>query len=124
MLCPHKEPQLPPAFLGFPPRPTGRSDPGSPGVPALPWDPVHMESHLCPPRVESLFPPVLWSSCTHIPTLAFNAKCSGGSFSQCQAPRLGNLMCSSELSLLWESLYDIVIFQSVCHLPGRYGIVS
>ena len=53
---------------------------------------------LCTPsRVESLFPPVLWSSCTQV-LPGFEAKCSGGSTSQCQPPRLGSLMRGSELT--------------------------
>ena len=51
--------------------------------------------------------------------LAFKTKCSGGFFSQCQAPRLGNLMWNSEPSLLWEKLCDITIFQFVGHPPGQ-----
>ena len=40
--CPHSEPFA--AFPGDPPRPTGRSDPGSYGVTALPWVPVHVKT--------------------------------------------------------------------------------
>ena len=78
MSCPHSEPKLTPAFPGDPPRPAGRSDPDSYGVPALPLDPVYLESCLCPPRVKTLVPPVLCSSCAHAP-LAFNAQFSRGS---------------------------------------------
>ena len=52
---------------------------------------------------QSLFPPVLWSSCTQA-LLALKARCSVGSFSQCQSPRLGNLTRGSGSSLLWENL--------------------
>ena len=38
--------------------PTGRSDPDSYGVPALPWNPEHMKTYVSLPRVGSLFPPV------------------------------------------------------------------
>ena len=54
----------------------------------LPW--VHMRPCLCPPRVESLFPSVLWSSCNQVP-LAFKAEYSGGSFSWFQTSRLVRL---------------------------------
>ena len=74
-----------------------------------------------PPRVEFLFSPVLWSSCHQAP-LAFKAKCSGGSSSLCQIPRLGSQTWGSELSLLWENLCDTIIFQFVGHPPSRYGI--
>ena len=42
-----------------------------------------------------------------------------GSSSWCQSSRLGCLMWGSELSLLWENLWNIIIFQFVCHLPGE-----
>ena len=88
------------------------------GVTALPWVPVHVKTCACPARVESLFPPVLWSSCTQAP-LTSKAKCSGGSSSQCQTPRLGSLKWGSELSLLWENLCDIIISSLwVAHLAS------
>ena len=114
--CPHSEPQPTPASPGEPPRPAGRSGPGSYGVTALPWVPVHMKPCVHPPRVESLFPPVVWSSCTQVP-LAFKPKCSEGSSSQCQTPRLESLTWGSDLSLLWENLCDIIIFQLLVSHP-------
>ena len=42
----------------------------------LPWVPVYVRPCVHPPRVESLFPPVLRSSCTQAP-LNFKAECSG-----------------------------------------------
>ena len=74
-LCPQSEPYLIPASPGDPLRSAGRSGPGSYEASALPWVPVHMKPGVHPPRVESLFPPVLWSSCTQVP-LAFKAKSS------------------------------------------------
>ena len=47
-----------------------------------------MKPCVCPLGVESLFPPLPCSSCTHA-LLAFKAKCSGGFSSQCQTLRLG-----------------------------------
>ena len=41
--CPHSEPQLTPASSGDPPRPAGRSGPGSYGVIALSWVPGLMK---------------------------------------------------------------------------------
>ena len=118
MSFPHNEPQLP----CFP----RRQDPQL-GLPQ-----ILMEILLCP-----------GTQCTWNPVCAFQEwslhflhsreapmlkpcwlstlKCSRDS-SQCQTPGLGNLTRSSELSLLWKSLCDIVIFQSVAHLPGGYGI--
>ena len=76
--CPHSDHSLAPA--GDSPRPAGRFVSGSYEISALPWVPVQVKSCVHPPRMESLFPPVLWSSCTQA-LLAFKAKCSGGSFS-------------------------------------------
>ena len=70
-----------PVFPGGPPRTAVRFDPDSYGDLALPWDPVHVKVCVHLLRMESLFPPVPWSSCTQAP-LAFNARCSRGSFSQ------------------------------------------
>ena len=76
---------------------------------------------LCPPRLESLFSPVLWKSCNQIP-MAFKAIFPGGSQSLCQVPRLGSLMCSSEPSqyffgILFSSLW-------VTHLAGmRFNFI-
>ena len=58
---PHSEPQLTPVSLRAPLRPTGKSGPGLYGVPALPLDPVHVKSCVCPPenRVRFLFSLVL-----------------------------------------------------------------
>ena len=53
---------------------------------ALPWDPGHMEVCVRLSRMGFPFPPVPWSSCAQAP-LAFNARYSGASFSQCQIPR-------------------------------------
>ena len=48
-----------PCLPGDRPRPAGGSGPGSYEVTALPWALVHMKPWVSPPRVESLFPPVL-----------------------------------------------------------------
>ena len=50
--------------------------------------PSAVASRVRPPAVESLFLPVLSSSCTQVP-LAFKARCSGGSSSLCQTPSWG-----------------------------------
>ena len=122
--CPHSELQLTPTTPGDPPVPTGKSSPGFCGVTALCWVPVHVKSCVHPLRVESLLPPVLWSSCTvGGPTDEQNkTQCSGGSYSWCQTLRLEKLMWGSELSLLWEKLCCIITFQFVGHLPSGYGV--
>ena len=99
MFCPHSEPQLTPTFPGDPPRLTGRSDPDSYGIPAFSWNPMHMRACVHPPRVESLFSPVLKRSCIQT-LLVYNAKFPGAPI---PSASLGNLACGLELSLLWES---------------------
>ena len=88
-----------PVFPGSPPRTVVRFDPDSHGDFALTWDPVHVNVCVCLLRMGSPFPPVLWSSCAQAP-LAFNDRCSRGSFSQCLVPAREALMWGSELSLL------------------------
>lgn len=91
-------------------------------VTAFPYVLVHISPYIqvhtktvCILHECGMFPSVMWSSCNQAP-MAFKANWSGGSPSQCQTPRLGNLMLSSEL-LLWENLCVTVILQFVSHLP-------
>ena len=84
-VLPSQQATFTPVFPGCPSRTTVRFDPDSYGDFALPWDPVHVKVCVHLLRMGSLFPPVLWSSCTQA-TLAFNARCSRGSFSLCQIP--------------------------------------
>lgn len=118
---PPNEPQPHPVFPGDSPRTTGRSDPDSCGVSALPWDPVHTKACVPHSRVGSLSPPGPWSSCSQAP-LAPNAKCSRGSSSRCQTPRCGKVVWGSDLSLLWVSIIDVVTLQSVGLPPGGCGV--
>ena len=61
----------PPTSAGDPPILAGRSGSVFYWVTALsPWVLMHTLLYVCPPRVESLFPPVLSKSCSQIP-LAF-----------------------------------------------------
>ena len=99
MSFPHNKPHSPLLTPGCPPRTAVRFDPDSYGDLALPWDPVHVKVCVCLLRMGSPFPPVLWCSCSQAP-LAFNARCSRGSFSQCQIQAHEGLLWGSELSLL------------------------
>ena len=117
--CPQSEPQLPPT-PGDPSK-LDESGPGSYEVITFALCPSYTRTGVHPPRVESLFPPVLWSSCIQA-LLAFKTNCSGGSSSQCQTSRLGSLMWDSELSLLWENFCNITILQFMGHAPEGYGI--
>ena len=98
-VLPSQQATFTPDFPGGPPRTVVRFYPDSLRDFALPWDSVHVKVCVCLLRMGSLFPPVPWSFCTQAP-LAFNARCSRGSFSLCQIPTREILMCGSELSLL------------------------
>ena len=82
---------------------------------------MHTLLCVCPPRVESLFPPVLSKSCSQIP-LVFKVWFSRNSSSRCWTPRLGSLTWGSEPSLQWVDFCGISVLQSVSHPPSRYGI--
>ena len=98
-VLPSQQATFTPVFPGCPPRTAVRFDSDFHGDFALPWDPVHVKVCVHLLRMGSLFPPVPWNSYAQAP-LAFNARCSEGSFFQCQIPRCGDLTWVSELSLL------------------------
>ena len=98
------------------------------------WVLVWARFCLCPPRLESLFPPVLWKSCSQIP-LAFKLIIPGDSqsFSRslgCEAwCGVENLHDSGRtcLVLLFPSLYIIhwqVWDLIVSWLPPSYGLAA
>ena len=76
---------------------------------------------VCPPRVESLFPPVLLKSCSQIP-LAFKVWFSRNFSSHCQTPRLGSVTWGSEPSLQLVDFCGLSVLQFVSHPPSSYGI--
>ena len=82
---------------------------------------MHTLLCVCPPRVESLFPPVLSTSCNQIP-LAFKVWLSRNSSSRCQTPRLGSLTWGSEHSFQWVDFCGVSVLQFVSHPPSSYGI--
>ena len=63
-ILPLQQATFTPVFSGCPPRTAIRFDPDSYGAFASPWDPVHVKVCVRLLRMGSLFPPVLWSSCT------------------------------------------------------------
>ena len=81
---------------------------------------MHTLLCVCPPSVESLFPPVLSKSCTQIP-LAFKVWFSRNSSSCCWTPRFGSLTWGSEPSLQWVDFCGISVLQFVSHPPSSYG---
>ena len=76
---------------------------------------------VCPPRVESLFPPVLLKSYNQIP-LGFKVWFYRNSSTRFQTPRLESLMWGSEPSVQWVDFCGISVLQSVSHPPSSYGI--
>ena len=76
---------------------------------------------VCPPRMESLFPPVLSKSCNHIP-LTFKVWFSKNSSSHCRTPRLGTLTWGSEPFLQCVDFCGIIVLQLVSHPASSYGI--
>ena len=119
--CPCSEPLQSPVSRGDPPTLAGSFYSVSCGVPA-PFLLVLVCTRfcLCPQRVESLFPPVLWKSYNQIP-LACTTRFPGESQSLCQIPRLGSLMWYSEPAQQWENFFGIVVLQFVGHSPSKYG---
>ena len=77
--------------------------------------------HVRPPRVGSLFPPVLSKSCNQFP-LGFKVWFSINSSSRCWTPRLGSLTWGSEPSLQCVDFCGVSVRQSVSHPPTSYGI--
>ena len=76
---------------------------------------------VCPPRMESLFPPVLSKSCNQI-LLDFKVWFSRNSSPCCRTPRLGSLTWGSEPSVQWVDFCGISVLQFVSHPPSNYGI--
>ena len=75
------------------------------------WVLVHAKFYLCPPKLESLLPLILWKSYNQI-LLALEARFPWDSQSVCQIPRLGSLTwCSEPSQQLRTSL--ILLFSSL-----------
>ena len=81
---------------------------------------MHTLLCVCPPRVESLFPPDLSKSCHQIP-LAFKIWFSGNSSSCCQTPRLGSLTQGSEPSCQWVDFCGIIVLHLWVTHPAVMG---
>ena len=82
---------------------------------------MHTLLCVCPPGVESLFPPFLSKSCSQIP-LGFKVWFSRNSSSHCWTLRLGSLTWGSESSLQWVNFCGISVLQFLSHPPSSYGI--
>ena len=113
--CPYPcgEPLLTHVSTGDPPTLAGRFGSVFCGVTApFLWVLVHTRFRLCPPRLESLFPPVLQKSYNWIP-LAFKVRFPGDSQSFCHIPRLERLMWGSEHSQQREKFFGITFLQFI-----------
>ena len=113
--CPYPcgEPLLTHVSTGDPPTLAGRFGSVFCGVTApFLWVLVHTRFRLCPPRLESLLPPVPWKTYDQIP-LAFKVRFPGDSQTLCLIPRLGSLIWGSELSQQWENFFGIIVLQFV-----------
>ena len=80
---------------------------------------MHTLLCVCPPRVESLFPPVLSKSCNQIP-VAFKVWFSRNSSSHCRTPRLGSLTGSEPSLRGWTSVVQVFSSLWVTH-PAFMG---
>ena len=92
----------------------GRSGSVSCGVTdSFPWILVCTRFCLCPPRLESLFPPALWKSCNQIP-LASKVR-SPSLEACCEAQNLHNngrtssVMCSPVCGLPTQRGWDLIL---------------
>ena len=120
--CPCGEPLPTHTSTGDPPELAASFESISCGVTApLLWVLVRAKFCLCPPKLESLFLPVLWKTFNQIPQ-ALKARFPGNSLSVCQIPRLGSLMWGSESSQQCGSFFCNTVVQAVGHPPGGYGI--
>ena len=73
------------------------------------------------PRLESLFPPVLWESCNQI-QMGFRVIFPEDSQALCQVLRLGSLMWGSKPSQQWENFFGLIVLELVGHPPDGYGV--
>ena len=71
---------------------------------------------LCPPSLESLFPPVLWKSCDQIP-LAFKVRFPGEFPVPLSDPQAGKPGVRFRTFKTVENFFGIIFLQFVGHLP-------
>ena len=76
---------------------------------------------VCPPRVDSLFPPVPLKSCNQI-QLALKVCFSRNSSSCCRTSKFGSLTWGSEPWLQWVDFCGVSVLQFVSHPLSSYGI--
>ena len=120
--CPWAEPLLTHASTGDPPTLAGSFASVSSGVTA-PFLCVLVRTRfcVCPPRLQSLFPPGLWKSYNQI-LLAFKVGFPGVSHPLCWIPRLGSPTLGLEPSQQWENFFGIIVLQFLGHPAGGHRI--
>ena len=117
--CPCGEPLVTHASTADPPTLAGRFGSVSCGAIA-PFLWVWVQARFClyHPRLEFLFPPVLWKFYNQI-SLGFKVRFLGNSQSLCQIPRLWSLLWGSEPSQQWENSFGTLLSSLwVTHLAG------
>ena len=93
--------------------------PGSYADTALCWVPVYMRTCVHPPRVEFLFHPALWSSCTQ-DLLVFNVKCSGVVLPDIRSSDclgrlfyVGTYLCSLHgFNIFWSEVFFMILMSA------------
>ena len=102
-------------------RPAGRFGLVSYQITTFAVGPGALEICAHPLRVKSLPPSVLWGSCNQ-PHTPSKPNVLDVSLLGAGPPGWGGLAWGSELSLLWEKLWNVIILQLVGCLPGEYRI--
>ena len=115
-ICPQSEFQLPLGSLGGSPRSEIMCDKALFKLLLLVWTLECVRFCVHPLIMESLFPLALWLSQEQA-LLAFKARRSGGSSSQCRIHSLGTQMWSVNLLFLGENLCNCY-YPLVCGLPS------
>ena len=73
-----------------------------------------------PPRVEYVSPSLV--ELLHSSTIGFQSQVLWGLLLPMSDPQAGEPDMKLKLSVLWENLCDIIIFQFMSCAPGTYGI--
>ena len=120
--CPCGEPLPTHASTGDPPTLSGSFGSVSCEVTApFLWVLVWARFCLCPPRLESVVPPVLWKSYNQI-LLALKARLPGGSQALFKPPGWESWCGIQNFYNSGRTSFGIIVLQFVGHPPSRYGI--
>ena len=120
VLVPAVRHSCPATSPGDPPRPAGRSDPGFCEVTAFSLGP-EVHKTLCVSSKSGVYGSSSPMEFLQSSPTGLQNQVLWGLLLLMPNPQTGQHEIGSELSLLWETLCDIIIFQFVCRPPGRYG---